>query len=1057
MKAQAPMICGRCAFENAPDAKACGRCGAALPSPSDPASTQALRLPLRELASGTTFARRYQVIEELGRGGMGRVYKVFDTEVREKLALKLIHPDVAADEGTIERFRNELRLARTVSHRNICRMHDLGREEGSGTYYITMEYVPGEDLKSLIHSIGALPVAKAAAVARQAAEGLAEAHRRGVVHRDLKPQNIMIDREGGARVMDFGVARSVKAKGLTGAGAIVGTPEYMSPEQVDGREADARSDIYALGVVLFEMLTGRLPFEGGTPLAVAVKQKSEPAPDPRTLNAQVPEALAAAVLKCLDKDQAKRFASADELVAELAKIEKTLPETAGPLPLRKPATSKTLTVRLPSRRVWIPAAAVLLALLALLVWQLVPEGEGAKRTVAVLGFRNQTGDPGLDYLRETIPNLLITSLEQSRHLRVSSWQRLRDLVRQSGKDETALYDEDVGLDVCRREGIEAVVVGFFSKAGNTFVSDVKVLDVGSREVLKSATARGEGMDSILRSQVDEISRAVARGVGRPALKLDRAPARIIDLTTNSLEAYSYFLRGRDEVENLMAAEAKGLLKKAIALDPDFAVAYLYLARAEFILVDFNGRDSSLRRAKELSARASEKERLYIEAEYARGIEGDAARANRLLLELADKYPQEKYAHYEIGRHFYQAARYIEAVRAMEAAVALDPTFGPAFNMLGYAHGKAGDFARAEEVLDRYAALHPGDPNPIDSQAELYLRMGLLDKAEAKYREALALRSDFSSPSRGLFYIFALREDYGEARRWLEDYIARSGAEEKLAGLWLVHYLDYFLGRREKARRGFEGLRRTLESIGSPPYFVATVDWSFGFIDCDMGSFDEARTAFRAYLDYLRQANPAVPSIIAAVDSLYAGWADFKQKRWDGVRARLAEVRRLLPRLDRESANMTSPYSQETASIFFLAELLEAEAALAEGSPDEGLAAARRVRLLSFAGINPPDIAGYNTPFLKDVLARAYWKKGDRESAAAEYRKLMTLAPSDQVRYLIPPLYHYRLGRVLEESGDAAGAAAEYRKFLEYWKDADPAHPELEDARRRLAALDGPPR
>jgi serine/threonine protein kinase/tetratricopeptide (TPR) repeat protein len=1011
-------------------------------------------MPLRELASGTTFAQRYQVIEELGRGGMGRVYKVFDTEVREKLALKLVHPDVAADEPTIERFRNELRLARTVSHRHICRMHDLGREAETGTYFITMEYVPGEDLKSLIHSIGALPVGKAASIARQAAEGLAEAHRLGVVHRDLKPQNIMIDREGGARIMDFGVARSVKAKGITGAGAVIGTPEYMSPEQVDGKEADARSDIYALGVVLFEMLTGRLPFEGETPLAVAVKQKSETPPDPGTLNAQIPEDLRRLVLKCLEKDKGRRVQSADDLVAELVRIEKTLPATTRALPVRKTATSKQITVRLPSKKFWIPAAAVLLALLALLVWQLVPEAEASKRTVAVLGFKNQTGDPGLDYLRETMSNLLITSLEQSRHMRVASWQRLRDLCRQAGRDEAALFDEDAGLEVCRRDGIEAVVVGFFTKAGETFVSDVKVLDVGSREVLISASARGGGLDSILRSQIDEISRAVSRGVGRPPLKLDKPRAKIIDLTTDSLEAYSYFLRGRDQVENLMASEAKGLLEKAISLDPNFAVAYLYLARAEFILVEFNGRDRALRRAKELSARASDKERLYIEAEYARGIEGDGARANRLLLELTDKYAQEKYAFYEIGRHSYRAGRYADAVREFEKAVALDPTFGPAFNLLGYAHGRAGDFVRAEAALERYIALYPGDPNPVDSLAELYIRMGLLDKAESKYREALALRSDFHSPCRGLSYIYALKEKYDESRRWLEDYIARSGPAEKLAGLWLVHYFDYFLGRLQKARGGFQGLERTLESIGSPPYFMATVNWSSGFIDCDLGLFDEGRKAFQAYLDYLRGANPAAPNIVAAEGALYAGWADFKQGRLEGARVRLAELRPLLSRIDQERANMTSPHSEETDSISFVAEVLEAEVALAAGPPDEGISAARRVRPRNFAGTNPPDMAIYNIPFLKDVLARAYWKNGDLERAAAEYRKLMTIDSSNQIRHLIHPLYHYRLGRVLEEKGDTAGAAVEYRKFLDYWKDADPAFPEPADARRRLTALSG---
>jgi tetratricopeptide (TPR) repeat protein len=931
-------------------------------------------------------------------------------------------------------------------------MHDLGREEETGTYFITMEYVPGEDLKSLIHSIGALPVGKAVAIARQAAEGLAEAHRLGVIHRDLKPQNIMIDREGGARIMDFGIARLVKTKGITGAGVMIGTPEYMSPEQVDGKEADGRSDIYSLGIVLFEMLTGRLPFEGDTPLSIAVKQKSEFPPDPRTLNAQIPEELARLVLKCLEKEKGKRFQGADDLRLELAQIEHSLPATTRALPLRKPQTSKEITVRLPPKKIWIPAAGLLLALAAFLIWQFIPESEGSKRTVAVLGFKNQTGDPGLDYLRETISNLLITSLEQSKYVRVASWQRLRDLFRQAGKDETALYDEEAGLEVCRREGIEAVVVGFYSKAGETFVSDVKVLDVGSRELLKSASARGEGINSILKSQIDEISRAVSRGIGRPALKLDRPQTKIIDLTTSSLEAYSYFLRGRDAASNLMGYEAKKLLEKAIALDPNFAVAYLYLADANHIIVDFRARDEAIKKAKELSARASEKERLYIEAEYARRIEGDRAKAYRLLLELTDKYPQEKYAHYELGTQSYLSARYADAVQEFEKAVALDPTFGPAFNMLGYAHAMAGDLAQAEAAFGRYIASNPGDPNPVDSLAELYVRMGQLDKAESKYKEALNLKSDFVSPCNGLAYIFALRENYAETSRWLGEFVARSGPTQKMEGLWLISYYDYFLGRLERAQGGYLALRKIAESYGSPPYLIATLDWITGFLNCELGRFEEGRKGFQSYSNYLGQTNPAAENSNSAENDLNSGWADLKQGRLDDARTRLMEIKQLLPKAAQEDVELMNFSPQDLESMSFSYQLLAAEIALAGGSPEEAVASAEQARLLDFAGMNTPDVARYNMPFFKDVLARAYWKKGDLERAAAEYRKLMTIDPSNQVRYLIHPLYHYRLGRVLEEKGDKAGAAGEYRKFLEYWKDADKTHPELADAQKRLAAI-----
>jgi serine/threonine protein kinase len=352
------MRCPRCENENPEGTRFCGRCGRELPTAGDTVAsgTATFQTPSRGLERGTTFARRFEIIEEIGKGGMGMVYKAYDSKIREVVALKLLKPEIASDLEIVERFRNEIKLARQVSHRHVCRMYDIGEEWLS--IYISMEYVAGEDLKSFIRRSGHLNEAKAVGLARQIAEGLAEAHRLGVVHRDLKPQNIMIDKDGNAKIMDFGIARSLHTRGVTGTGVIIGTPEYMAPEQADGRDVDSRADIYALGTVLFEMVTGRVPFEGETPLSIVLKHRSERPADPQTLNTQISTGLSRVILKCLEKPRERRYQSAAGVLADLEAVEKGLPVTR-PMTLRtKPTTQREITVKFKLRKILLPALAV---------------------------------------------------------------------------------------------------------------------------------------------------------------------------------------------------------------------------------------------------------------------------------------------------------------------------------------------------------------------------------------------------------------------------------------------------------------------------------------------------------------------------------------------------------------------------------------------------------------------------------------------------------------------------------------------------------------------------
>ncbi|MFO7734246.1 MAG: serine/threonine-protein kinase [Candidatus Aminicenantes bacterium] len=508
------MKCSRCSHENPEDTRFCGRCGRELTGSGDSASsgTMTVQATARGLERGTTFARRFEIIEEIGKGGMGTVYKAYDSKVREVVAIKLLKPEIASDLEVIERFRNEIKLARKVAHRHVCRMYDLDEEWLS--IYISMEYVPGEDLKSFIRRSGHLNEAKALALARQIAEGLAEAHRMGVVHRDLKPQNVMIDREGNAKIMDFGIARSLHTRGATGSGVIIGTPEYMAPEQADAKDVDHRVDIYALGAILFEMVTGRLPFEGETPLSIVLKHKSEPPADPKTLNAQISPALSGVILRCLEKSRDRRYQTALDLLEDLGRIEKGLPTTQRALPARKPITTREITVKFNLKKLLVPGLIVAaLAVAGLIAVLQKPAGKGpqaevATKSAAVTPYPDRRAVPPPPRGVEGLASVFLKGGESSKIIS-SLAPFLRDPLRQLTEEDVQEL-EKVLVTIREDHPAEAAAFsGFLDSIEQRIREGKKLGEAGDVEASRRSFGRGESEMRKLLAQVSERDKAEA--------------------------------------------------------------------------------------------------------------------------------------------------------------------------------------------------------------------------------------------------------------------------------------------------------------------------------------------------------------------------------------------------------------------------------------------------------------------------------------------------------------------------------------------------------------------
>jgi len=798
------MRCPKCKTNNAPETKFCRNCGTSLTSTSKTptSATRTLVTPKLDLGVGSTFADRYHIIEKLGKGGMGTVYKSRDINIDEDVALKILNPEISSDEQTIYRFRNELKLTRKISHRNICRVYDLSEYEG--IHYISMEYVSGEDLKSLIHRIGQLTVGKAVIITRQICDGLNEAHRLGVIHRDLKPQNVMIDREGNAKIMDFGIARSVKSKGITEEGVIVGTPEYMSPEQVEGQEIDHRSDIYSLGIILYEMMTGRIPFEGKTPLSVAVKQKSEKPLDPRRINSQIPEKISCLILKCLQKNPDERYQDVGHLLRELKSIEKQMPDTDKVLPKRKTRASREITVKFNLKKMLTPALIFIAVLVVgLVLWNVIPQGkvkvsDGGRPSLVVMHFENNTGDSNLDHWRKAISDLLVADLGQSKFLRVLSGEKLYDILKDLNLESAKTYSSKDLKEVASKAGVQYVLMGRLTKAGDKLRVNTTLLEAEPERIIGRDQVEGIGEESLF-EMVDRLTPMVKEDFELSSADIQGdLDQNIRQITTESQDAYRYYREGTNFKGQGEYLKAIPLLEAAVAIDPEFAMAYrgLYVCYSN---LGYQGEASkNLEKAYEKRDHVSKREKYSITADYFRQVEKTYDQSIEAYKQLLQLYPDDEIANNNLGLLYLSLEKWDEAIERLLVNKENKSRGLQTYMNLANAYIAKGLPEKAVELLHYYLDQIGESIYIRGDLAQIYMMEGQFDQALSELDKILSRDPSFDDQYFIRGSIHHMKEEWDKAEAEYKKLLETENPNNHNNGINLLCNLYLMQGRFKDA-------------------------------------------------------------------------------------------------------------------------------------------------------------------------------------------------------------------------------------------------------------------
>jgi serine/threonine protein kinase/predicted Zn-dependent protease len=963
----------------------------------------------------------YKILEKLGEGGMGVVYKAQDTKLDRIVALKFLPQHLTSDPVEKERFIHEAKAASALNHTNITTIYEI--DEFEGQMFIVMEYCEGKTLKRIIEK-ETLSVRKVLDIGIQICEGLVVAHEKGIVHRDIKSDNIMVTPRGQVKIMDFGLAKLKGATKLTKTRSTLGTAAYMSPEQAQGEEVDQRSDIFSFGVVLYELLTGKLPFGGEHQAAIIYSIINEQPQSVARYNNQVSTELERIVSKALVKEKEERYQHIDDLLADLRREKKGLEyiktaqipkEAVAPKPKKK-----LLPFIVPASIVFV--IALLFLILKPFKFEVVPEkGAVAKEnSLAIMYFENMVDREDKERLGEIVTNLLITGLSESQYLNVVSSQRLYDILKLLGKEGVKVIDKNVASQVATKAGAKWMLLGSILQVEPQVILTSQLVEVESGRVLSSERITVEPGEKIF-SMVDKLTVEVKKDLSLPAQAQKEETPKVADVTTHSPEAYRYYLEGLDYGYKYYFTEAERSFKKALEFDSTFAMAF-------YMLANFKTGEEQKRltaKAVKYSNKVSQKERYYIES-WEANISGNYNQGIKELQKIVERYPDEKFAFFMIGEIYYGDLRqFEEAVRYLSKAIEIDPLYKSAYNTLAYVYNNMGDFDKSIWAINKYISLAPDEANPYDSRADLYAYNGKLDQAIESYKKALEIKPDFymSLPKLGDMYLF--KKDYAQAESC---FAALSSSSEKLwrsIGRLHMVLIPLYQGKFEDALKVLddgiaadrmeqaEGEMNAYKHITKADIYEEQKKMALALKEAEIG------------IEIIKKAKPNDP----LYEMGYYAYLLAKS-------GKIAEAEKLAGALkkDIEDKNPTSMYSY----WWTLGEIEEAK-----GNTNIAVSYLERVYKES------------PTPsfHLRFRLAEIYLKKGRLDEAVAELEKALSRYDDERVWTTIMAVEaYYLLGLAYEKSGWNKKAIEKYEEFLDIWKDADPGIPEVQDAKERLEKL-----